>query len=309
MRVAVTGATGLIGRALVAALLRRGDEVVALSRDAGRVREVLGDRIELHAWPRPTDEPPPEAALAGADAVVHLLGEPVAQRWTSESKERIRTSRVAGTRSLVQGLQALAPERRPGVLISQSATGFYGPRDDRPLDESAPAGDDFLAGVVLDWEREALAAAPEIRVVLTRTGVVLSPEGGALAKMLPFFRVGIGGPVAGGRQYVPWIHLDDVVGAMLFCLDNAPATGPINLTAPNPVTNTDLSRTLGRVLRRPAVLPVPALALKTLYGEMAQIVITGQRAVPTRLQQLGYDFRDPDLEPALRDVLGRHKGP
>ena len=306
MRVAVTGATGLIGRALVAALLRRGDEVVALSRDAGRVREVLGDRIEPHAWPRPTDEPPPEAALAGADAVVHLLGEPVAQRWTSESKERIRTSRVAGTRSLVQGLQALAPERRPGVLISQSATGFYGPRDDRPLDESAPAGDDFLAGVVLDWEREALAAAPEIRVVLTRTGVVLSPEGGALAKMLPFFRVGIGGPVAGGRQYVPWIHLDDVVGAMLFCLDNAAATGPINLTAPNPVTNTDLSRTLGRVLRRPAVLPVPALALKTLYGEMAQIVITGQRAVPTRLQQLGYDFRHPDLEPALRDVLGRH---
>ncbi len=305
MRVAVSGATGLIGRALVRTLLDRGDEVVALSRDAGRAREVLGARVEPHAWPRPTEDPPPEAALDGAGGVVHLLGEPVAQRWTSESKERIRGSRVASTRALVQGLLALAPERRPGALVSQSATGFYGPRDDSPLDEAVPAGEDFLAGVVVEWEREALAAAPEIRVAVTRTGVVLSPDGGALAKMLPFFRLGIGGPVAGGRQYVPWIHLDDVVGAMLFCLDNGAATGPVNLTAPNPVTNAELSRTLGRVLRRPAVLPVPALALKTLYGEMSEIVITGQRAVPVRLQELGYTFRNPDLEPALRGVLGR----
>jgi uncharacterized protein (TIGR01777 family) len=150
-----------------------------------------------------------------------------------------------------------------------------------------------------------MRAASELRVAVTRTGVVLSPEGGALAKMLPFFRLGIGGPVAGGRQYVPWIHLDDVVGAMLFCLDNAAATGPINLTAPHPVTNTELSHTLGRVLKRPAVLPVPASALKLLYGEMAQIVTTGQRVVPSRLNQLGYAFRHPDLESALRDVLGR----
>ena len=305
MRVVVTGATGLIGRALAGALLERGDEVVALSRDASRVRQALGDRVEPHAWPRPTDEPPPQTALDGAGGVVHLLGEPVAQRWSTESKERIRRSRVESTRSLVQGLLALAPERRPGVLVSQSATGFYGPRDDQPVDEEAPAGDDFLAGVVVAWEHEALAAASEVRVALTRTGVVLSPNGGALAKMLPFFRLGIGGPVAGGRQYVPWIHLDDVVGAMSFCLDNPAATGPINLTAPTPVTNTELSRTLGRVLKRPAMLPVPSIALKTLYGEMAQIVITGQRAVPTRLEHLGYGFRHPELEPALRDVLRR----
>lgn len=305
MRVAVTGATGLIGRAVVKALGDRGDEVVALSRDAGRARHALGDRVEAYDWPDPVGAPPPEAALAGADAVVHLLGEPVAQRWTAQAKQSIRRSRVEGTRSLVQGLLALAPDRRPGVLISQSASGFYGPRGDEPLNEDAPAGDDFLAGVVVGWEAEAMRAASELRVALTRTGVVLSPEGGALAKMLPFFRLGIGGPVAGGRQYVPWIHLDDVLGGILFALDNAAASGPINLTAPNPVTNAELSRTLGGVLRRPAVLPVPALALKLLYGEMAQIVITGQRVVPARLSQLGYGFRHPDLEAALRDVLGR----
>ncbi len=305
MRIAVTGATGLIGRAVVQALLARGEEVVALPRDSNRARQALGGEVEAHAWPKPTDEPPPEAALAEADAVVHLLGEPVAQRWSAEAKESIRRSRTAGTRWLVEGLLALAPERRPRTLVSQSAVGLYGPRGDEQITEETPAGHDFLAGVVVAWEEEAMRAATELRVALTRTGVVLSPDGGALAKMLPFFRMGIGGPVAGGRQYVPWIHLDDVVGAMLFCLDNAGATGPVNLAAPNPVTNAELSRTLGRVLKRPAVLPVPGLALKLLYGEMAQIVITGQRAVPARLNQLGYAFRHPDLETALRDVLGR----
>jgi uncharacterized protein len=304
MRVAITGATGLIGRALVKALADRGDDVVALSRDADRARQALGDRVEAYAWPDPTDAPPPEAALAGADAVVHLLGEPVAQRWTTESKERIRGSRSDGTRALVQGLLALAADRRPGTLLSQSATGFYGPHGGEQVTEDAPAGDDFLASVVVGWEGEAMRAASAMRVAVTRTGVVLSPEGGALAKMLPFFRLGIGGPVAGGRQYVPWIHLDDVVGAMLLCLDDTQAAGPVNLAAPNPVTNAELSRTLGRVLKRPAVLPVPAIALKLLYGEMAEIVITGQRAVPARLKQYGYEFRHPDLEAALRDVLG-----
>jgi uncharacterized protein len=305
MRVTVTGATGLIGQALVKALSDRGDEVVALSRDADRARRTLGGWVEAHAWPNPTAAPPPAAALAAADAVVHLLGEPVAQRWTAQAKENIRRSRVDGTRSLVQALHALAPDRRPSALVSQSATGFYGPHGDEPLAEDEPAGNDFLAGVVVDWEGEAMRAASDFRVAVTRTGVVLSPEGGALAKMLPFFRLGIGGPVAGGRQYVPWIHLEDVVGAMLACLDNAGAAGPVNLVAPHPVTNAELSRTLGRVLKRPAVLPVPAFALKLLYGEMAQIVITGQRVVPFRLERLGYQFRHPDLEAALRDVLGR----
>jgi uncharacterized protein len=305
MRVVVSGATGVIGRKLIAALLERGDEVVALSRDERRARDALGDGVKAHAWPHPTEHPPPESALAGTDAVVNLLGEPVAQRWTSEAEDRIRRSRVDATRNVVQGLLALAPDRRPRTLVSQSATGYYGPRRDQRLDEEAPPGDDFLATVVVAWEDEALAAASDLRVAVTRTGVVLSPDGGALAKMLPFFRLGIGGPVAGGRQYVPWVHLDDVVGAMLFCLDNPQATGPINLSSPNAVTNAELSHALGHVLKRPAFLPVPALALKTLYGDMADIVVTGQRAVPARLEQLGYRFRHPDLEPALRDVLGR----
>ena len=305
MRVVVTGATGMIGRAVVVALRDRGHVVVALSREPARARDGLGGEVEAYSWPNPVDEPPPEAALAGADAVVNLMGEPVAQRWTTEVKGRIRDSRVGGTRSLVQGLLAVAPDRRPSVLVSQSATGYYGPRHGETLDEDAPAGSDFLAGVVIGWEREALSAASDLRVAVTRTGVVLSPDGGALAKMLPFFRAGVGGPVAGGAQYVPWVHLDDVVGALVFCLDNPQASGPVNLTAPNPVTNTELSHALGRVLRRPAVLPVPAFALKLLYGDMAQIVTTGQRAVPARLEQLGYRFRHGELEPALRDVLGR----
>lgn len=304
MRVVVSGATGTIGSALVSALLARGEEVVALSRDAGRARQSLGDEVEPHAWPRPMDEPPPEAALAGADAVVHLLGEPIAQRWTDEAKAKIRDSRVLATRSLVAGLDAAPEASRPRVLVSQSATGYYGPRDDTPLDEQAPPGHDFLAEVTVAWEREAQAISSRVRVACTRTGVVLSPSGGALAKMLPFFKLGLGGPVAGGHQYVPWIHLDDVVGALLHCVDDERAQGPVNLSAPNPVTNTELSHALGHALGRPAVLPVPGLAVKALYGEMAEIVITGQRAIPARLQELGYEFRLPEVRAALSDVLG-----
>ncbi|HEY2260979.1 MAG TPA: TIGR01777 family oxidoreductase [Solirubrobacteraceae bacterium] len=303
MRVLVTGATGTIGLALADRLRARGDKVVALSRDPERAQRVLGDGAEVHPWASPTDEAPPPEALTNTGAVVNLLGEPVAQRWTEAAKRTIRDSRVLATRSLVSALTALPDGERPAVLISQSATGFYGPREDAPLDEQASPGADFLARVVVEWEREAAQAAPALRVVCTRTGVVLSPGAGALAKMLPFFRLGIGGPVAGGQQYVPWVHLDDVVGALLCCLDNADAGGPINVTAPNPVTNAELSRTLGRVLGRPAVLPVPGTALKLLYGEMAEIVTTGQRVVPARLSQLGYAFDHPELEAALRDVL------
>lgn len=304
MRVLLTGATGLIGLALADALRDRGDQVVALSRDQQRGQRVLGEAVEVHAWPHPNDEPPPEAALRGADAVIHLLGEPVAQRWTEESKRRIRESRVNATRSLVAGLSSLAEADRPRVLVSQSATGYYGPRGDEIVDEHSSAGSDFLAEVVVEWEREALAASSLTRVALTRTGVVISPSGGALAKMLPFFRLGIGGPVAGGRQFVPWVHLDDVVGVLLLCVDDERAAGPLNLTAPNPVDNAEFSRALGRALKRPAVLPVPGFAIGLLYGEMAQMVTTGQRAVPSRLKELGYEFRQPQIGPALRAALG-----
>jgi uncharacterized protein len=297
MRISVTGATGTIGRALVAELVQRGDEVTALSRNPAAAD--LG--VETLGWPDPKRERPPAGAFHGRDAVVNLLGETVAQRWSGEAKREIRESRVLATRNLVAALATLPEGERPRTLVSQSATGWYGPRGSERLDEGQPAGSDFLAGVVRDWEAEA-RKAPGMRVVLTRTGVVLSQGGGALEKMLPFFKLGIGGPVAGGKQYVPWVHMDDVVGAILFCLDTEAASGPVNVTAPEPVTNKELSRTLGRVLRRPAFAPVPGLAVKALYGEMSTIVTTGQRVVPGRLMELGYEFRRPDLADALRSA-------
>jgi uncharacterized protein len=303
MRVVVTGATGTIGSALTSALLERGDEVVALTRNWRRSR--LDPAIEVFGWAQPAREQPPRAALAGADAVVHLLGEPVDQRWTAEAKQAIRESRVGSTRQLVAALRELPEDERPGVLVSQSATGYYGPRDGQPLDERSAPGPGFLAVVVDDWERAALGARDHMRVVLARTGVVLSPGSGALGRMLPFFRLGVGGPVAGGRQFVPWVHLDDVVAALLACLDDPRLQGPVNVTAPDGATNRELARALGRVLHRPAVLPVPGFALRVLYGEMADIVLTGQRVAPRRLEQLGHAFRQPELEPALRDVLGQ----
>ena len=304
MRVAVTGATGTIGTEVVRALRERGDEVSVLSRDPDRARSALGD-VDAHRWADPKSEPAPAAAFEGCEAAIHLLGEPVAQRWSDEAKREIRESRVLGTRNLVEGLRSAGPRMR--VLVSQSATGWYGARGEERVDESEPAGDDFLARVVVDWEAEAARAADELglRVAICRTGVVLSRSGGALEKMLPFFRAGIGGPVAGGRQYVPWVHVDDVIGALLFCLGEERASGPINLTAPEPATNRELSRALGRVLRRPAFAPVPRFAIRTLYGEMAEIVTTGVRAVPARLEELGYEFRRADLEDALRASVGK----
>jgi uncharacterized protein len=304
MRVLITGATGTIGLALADALRARGDQVVALSRDPERGQRVLGEEAEVHGWPDPLAAPPPASALEHADAVVNLLGEPVSQRWTDAARQRIRDSRVLTTRSLVAALRALPPQSGPRVLVSQSATGYYGPRGDERLDEHASPGTDFLADVVVAWEREATAAESYMRVARTRTGVVLSPSGGALAKMLPFFRLGIGGPVAGGQQWVPWIHLVDVIGALMHCLDDEAAAGPLNVTAPNPVTNAALSHALGHALGRPAVLPVPGVAVRILYGEMAEIVTTGQRAIPAQLLDQGFEFRQPDIEAALKDVLG-----
>jgi uncharacterized protein (TIGR01777 family) len=302
MRVVLTGATGTIGRAVADALTARGDTVVALSRNPESARQKLPG-VEAHAWEQPTQAPPPEAALSGADAVIHLLGEPISQRWSESVKREIRDSRVLATRQLTKGLRALPEVKRPRVLVSQSATGFYGPRDDQPVDESSAPGKDFLAEVVAAWEAEAMTAADLMRVAVTRTGVVLSPQGGALETMLPFFKLGIGGPVAGGRQYISWIHLADVVGALLLCLDDQSAEGPVNVTAPTPVTNAEFSKALGRALHRPAFLPVPAFAIKLLYGEMSTIVTTGQRVQPERLKLLGYEFRQGELDPALRSVL------
>jgi uncharacterized protein (TIGR01777 family) len=301
MRITVTGATGLIGSRLVATLRARGDEVTVLSRDPERARAALGG-VEAHAW-SPVQGPAPAVALSGRDAVVHLAGENIAQRWTEESKRRIHDSREVGTRNLVAGLAAA--DERPGTLVSASGIDYYGPRGDEPVTEDASPGDDYLARVCIAWEREAQAAGElGVRVVNLRTAIVLDKDGGALAKMLPFFRLGVGGPVAGGRQYMPWIAVDDVIGLYLAALDDDRWSGPFNAGTPDPPTNREFSRVLGRVLRRPAFAPVPSLAVRVLYGEMAQLVIDGQRIVPRRALEHGYVFRQTDLEAALHDALG-----
>ncbi len=293
MNVTVTGASGLIGSELVERLRARGDEVTTLSRNPsgpGAVR-----------W-MPEQEPAPKAALDGRDAVIHLAGENVAQRWNDDAKRRILQSRELGTRNLVAGIEAADP--RPRVLISSSAVGYYGPHGDEEVDERTPAGDGFLAEVCVVWEREAHRAADlGLRVVCLRTGVVLDRGGPALAKMLPFFKLGVGGPVGGGDQYMAWIHVDDMVGLYLAALDGEAWRGPVNATAPTPVTNTTFSRALGKALHRPAVAPVPAFAVRALYGGMAEIVTEGQRVIPRKAQELGYAFAHPDLDEALRAAL------
>jgi uncharacterized protein (TIGR01777 family) len=251
----------------------------------------------------PAAGPAPAEALAGRDAVVNLAGESVNQRWTARVKRAIRESRVDGTRNLVAGLQGADP--RPRVLVSASASGIYGPRGDEPVDEAGAVGDDVLAQVAVDWEREAQAAVDlGLRVVTIRTGIALAPEGGALKQMLTPFRLGVGGPVAGGRQYFPWIHVGDLVAMFLRGLDDPTWSGAFNAAAPEAVTNREFSKALGRALHRPAVAPVPKLALRLLFGEAADVIASGVRAVPRRAQEHGFEFRHPRLDEALADLLG-----
>ncbi len=321
MRVTVTGATGLIGTTLVAQLLAEGAEVTVLSRDPARAVARLGAqagaRLGSQAEAQPgvqavgwdlLNERAPAQALEGRDAVVHLAGEPVAQRWTASAKRAIRESRVIGTRHLVEGLGECGAGR-PKVVVSASAVGYYGEHGEEPLDEEAPPGRDYLAEVCVAWEAQARAAQQlGVRTVQVRTGVVLDRRGGALAKMLPPFRLGVGGPVAGGRQYVSWVHVEDLVGIVRTALADERWSGPINGTAPEPLTNRELSRALGRALHRPALLPVPGVALRALYGEMAQIVTTGARVLPVKPLVLGYEFRYAHLDEALSAALGQSAG-
>jgi uncharacterized protein (TIGR01777 family) len=321
MRLAVTGATGLIGRRLVAALRERGDEVIALSRDPERALRTLERAVPPEttaglgglsavAWsplalPAPVSAASAPSALAGSDAIVHLAGEEIAQRWSAATKRAIFDSRVEGTRNLVRGIAALPAAQRPTTLLCSSAIGYYGAHGDEPLDEEAPAGTGFLAQTCVAWEAAADSAAElGLRVVKLRTGVVLDSAGGALAKMLPPFKLGVGGPVAGGRQYVSWVQLDDLVGIALAALGDQRYRGAVNGTAPEPVRNAELARALGRALHRPALLPIPAFALKALYGEMAQTVTTGARVVPARALMNGYEFRHSGIDSALLAALG-----
>jgi uncharacterized protein (TIGR01777 family) len=301
VKVLVTGASGFIGSSLCDSLLIRGDTVVGLTRNPERARST-NPSVTWHAW-EPTLERPPEAAFEGVDGVVHLLGEKINQRWTDEAKERIMESRRTGTHNLVGAVAGL--EKKPRVLVSQSAIGYYGNRGEVAVDESSDPGEGFDAEVVIEWEKAAHeAGATGVRLVIVRTGHVLDPNNGFLEPQMTPFKLGLGGPLAGGDQYVSWIHIQDEVGILLWTLDNEKVNGVVNATAPNPVTNRIFSKALGKALGRPAVVPVPGLTVDLMFGrEFGKVLRGGQRVMPKRALELGYEFRHPDLDEALDDLL------
>jgi uncharacterized protein (TIGR01777 family) len=286
MKIAVTGASGFVGRRLCARARERGHEVVAIGRRSG-------DRL----WD-PMAEPAP---LSGVDAVVHLAGEPVAEgRWTRRKRAAIRDSRVIATRNLVAGLAGTGVR----VLVSASATGYYGDRGDEELTEDSPPGEGFLAEVCREWEGEAFRAAERgVRVAVVRTGVALGPDGGALARMRTPFSLGLGGRLGSGEQWMSWIHRDDLVGIYLHALEREEVSGPLLGTAPAPVRNAEFTKALGRVLERPTVLPMPGWMLRVLFGKVAEVLLSSQRCRPRRTMESGFSFAHPDLEGALREVL------
>lgn len=307
MRVFVTGATGLVGRHLVPFLQGRGDQVLALTRSLEPARKALPEATVLvEADPRQPGSWQDE--LLGCDAVVNLAGEPVGQGiWTAGKKKSLRRSRLATTEHVVQ---ALSRDDRPRVLISGSATGYYGNGKDAALGEDAEPGHDFLARLAMEWERAAAQAASEqVRVVLLRTGVVLARQGGALAKLLLPFKLGLGGPLGSGRQYFPWIHIQDLVRIIAFALDESALRGPVNAAVPDPPTQKEFARALGRVLGKPAVIPTPGIVLQLILGEKADLVLASQRVVPSALRAQGFHFAFSEAEAALADLLDETASP
>jgi uncharacterized protein (TIGR01777 family) len=301
VKVLVTGASGFIGSSLCDSLLIRGDTVVGLTRDPSQARGT-NPSVTWHPW-EPTLERPPEAAFEGVDGVIHLLGEKINQRWTDEAKERIMESRRTGTHNLIGTISAL--QHKPRVLVSQSAIGYYGDRGEAIVDESSEPGDSFDAEVVREWEKAAREVEPTgVRLAIVRTGHVLDPRGGFLGPQLTPFKLGVGGPLAGGEQYVSWIHIEDEIGILLWALDNEKVSGVVNATAPKPVTNKVFSKALGKALGRPAVIPVPGLTVDLMYGkEFGQVLRGGQRVMPRRALDLGYEFRHTDVDEALADLF------
>lgn len=298
MIIVVSGASGFIGRRLLKNFTAAGYEIRVLSRHTGTN---MPPGVRLFAWD-PLGGPPPPESLDDARAVVHLSGEPVGQRWTAAVKQRIRDSRVTGTRNLVAGIAAM--KRAPEALISASAVGYYGSRGDEVLKEPDAPAKGWLADVCVEWEREAGAAAQAgTRVVVIRTGLVLDPRGGALQQMLPPFRLGGGARLGSGRQWMPWVHLADLASLYQFVVET-PVRGPFNGVAPNPVTNAEFTRELAHVLHRPALLAVPGFALKLMFGEMSEVMLASQRVVPAAAESAGFRFRFPQLVPALANLLG-----
>jgi len=300
MKLVVAGASGFIGSVLCARLLDRGHTLTLLTRSAPRDTST-GTKRWLHWTPGMMGEW--ESALDGADGVINLAGEPIAaKRWTPMQKRQLRLSRIDTTTGLVRAI--IRAKQKPKFLLNASAVGYYGPRGDESISEQAEAGNDFLAAVCQEWEEEATKAEKQgLRVVRLRTGIVLGKGGGALAKMVPPFKFLAGGPLGTGKQWMSWIHMEDEVGLILFLIDNPQACGPINASAPNPVTMKEFCQTLGKVLGRPSWAPVPAFALRLMLGEMAEMLLTGQRVLPAAAQKLGYQFRYPILEPALQACM------
>ncbi len=301
-RVLITGGSGFVGRKLAKELLARGDQVTVLTRDASRAKGELPAAVRCASWN-------PEKAgawfeeLGIVDAVVHLAGENVAKRWTDAVKKRIESSRIDSTRLLVEAIGRSA--HKPEVLVSASATGYYGAQaPDKELDESSPAGNDYLASVCVRWEEAAREVEKlGVRAVQLRIGVVLGEGGGALEKMLLPFKLYVGGPMGDGKQVVSWVHRDDVVGMLLLAIDNPEIKGPVNAVSPNPVSSKELATAIGIVASRPSWIPAPAFAIKLAMGEAASILLTGQRVIPKRAIELSYEFRQARLVPALESIL------
>jgi len=303
MRIAVTGGTGFIGRVLIRALRDNGHSVIALSRDLFRAKEILGNGVELVHWEVGRRPSPWEGEIGRADAIVNLAGEGLfTKRWDVAQKARIWNSRVDGTRQIVEAVGR--QHQRPRILVNASAIGYYGPHGDEPLDENSPPGSDFIAEMAVAWEAKAAKAESlGVRVVLSRIGVVLEREGGALAPMMPLFKMFMGGWLGSGQQYFSWVHRDDVVGIILYALNHDQIRGAINATSPRPVTNKEFCTALGRALHRPSWAPVPAFALKVLVGEASQVLLTGQKVIPKAITTAGYRFKHSELDEALASIV------
>ena len=305
MKILITGGTGFIGSSIIRKLLDDGHQAILLTRKVQGARNRLGfPGISFSEYDYKADSIIPDDMMSEIDGIINMAGEPIfTGRWTDKKKRDIEASRVNITRRLVDSLARLKG-KGPKTLVNASAVGYYGPRDDTEITEDYPAGSDFMSRAALNWEKEALKAESlGIRTVVLRTGIVIEKGGGALAKMIPTFKLFIGGPVGTGRQYFSWIHMDDITDLYIKALTDKKMSGPINATAPNPVTMGEMSRALGRVLKRPSWFPVPAFLAKIVIGGSAEIVVTGQRVVPRKLQSMGYRFKYENIEDALRASL------
>jgi len=301
MKILITGATGFVGTHLIEAILKSGDSPVVLSRNVTSAQKKLGSSIEIHAW-NPETELAPEKVLESVDAVIHLAGEGIAnKRWSEKQKKKILDSRVLGTRNLVSALNHLKG-KKPQVLVSASAIGFYGNRGSDELTEGSLLGNGFLSDVCSAWETEARKLRSDMRLVIPRIGIVLGKEGGVLQKLLPLFKLGAGGPVGSGNQYMSWIHVKDLVSLLLYAAKQDSLKGVINAVAPHPVTNRDFSKALGKAVHRPAFMPAPSFGIRLAMGELSDLVLHSQKVLPKVAEESGFPFQFKEIQPALDQI-------